>query len=67
MFTEYRGLGNGRTALHEACAHGDTKTVRALLRRGAGVTVQDGNGETPADRAIAHNQRAVTKLLEKHE
>ncbi|EMI47366.1 ankyrin repeat domain-containing protein [Rhodopirellula sp. SWK7] len=57
---------DGRTALHEACTHGDTKTVRALLKCGADVTVRDANGQIPADRAEAHNQHAVTKLIEKH-
>ncbi|MFG0265269.1 MAG: ankyrin repeat domain-containing protein [Rhodopirellula sp. JB055] len=56
----------GRTALHEACTHGDTKTVRQLLKYGADMTIQDANGQTPADRASAHNQKAVAKLLEKH-
>lgn len=58
---------NGRTPLHEACTHGDTKTVRALLKCGADVTIRDAKGQTPADRASAHNQRAVMALLEKHE
>lgn len=57
---------NGRTALHEACTHGDTKTVRALLKCGADATIRDANGQTPADRAAAHRQHAVTKLLGKH-
>lgn len=57
---------NGRTALHEACTHGDTKTVRQLLECGADVTIRDTNGQTPADRAAAHKQHAITKLLEKH-
>ena len=57
---------HGRTALHEACTHGDTKTVRALLKCGADVTIRDTNGQTPADRAAAHKQHAVTKLLDKH-
>ena len=58
---------NGRTPLHEACTHGDTKTVRALLKCGADQTIHDANGQTPADRAEAHNQRAVMKLLEEHD
>jgi len=58
---------HGRTPLHEACTQGDTKTVRALLKRGAEVTVRDANGQTPADRAAAHNQHAVTKLIDKHD
>lgn len=57
---------HGRTALHEACTQGDTKTVRALLTCGADVTIRDNNGQSPADRASAHNQRAVTRVIEKH-
>ncbi|MGB7344066.1 MAG: ankyrin repeat domain-containing protein [Pirellulaceae bacterium] len=57
---------HGRTPLHEACTQGDTKTVRALLKRGADVTVRDANGQNPAERAAAHNQHAVTKLIDKH-
>ena len=58
---------NGRTPLHEACTHGDTKTVRALLQSGADLTIPDANGQTPADRAEAHNQCAIKKLLEQHD
>ncbi len=58
---------DGRTALHEACTHGDTKTVREFLKCGADVTIRDVNGQTPAERAAAHNQHAVTKLLDKHD
>lgn len=57
---------NGRTPLHEACTHGDTKTVRTLLRFGASIDVRDNHGQTPPDRASAHRQHAVTKLLDKH-
>ncbi|QDV61145.1 ankyrin repeat domain-containing protein [Crateriforma conspicua] len=62
-----RDNNNGRTPLHEACTHGDTKTVRALLKCGADVTIRDANGQVPADRAEAHDQRAVTNLLQKHD
>lgn len=58
---------HGRTPLHEACTQGDMKTVGALLKYGADVTIRDANGQTPADRAEAHNQYAVTKLLHKHD
>ncbi|EMI52640.1 ankyrin repeat domain-containing protein [Rhodopirellula sallentina] len=58
---------NGRTALHEACTHGDTKTVRALLNSGADATIQDANRQTPTDRAETHNQHSVKKLLDKHD
>lgn len=57
---------NGRTPLHEACTHGDTKTVRVLLRFGADVNVKDSAEQTPLDRAASHRQHAVTKILEKH-
>lgn len=58
---------HGRTALHEACTQGDTKTVRILLKCDADVAIRDNNGQTPADRASAHKQNAVTRVLEKHE
>lgn len=58
---------NGRTALHEACTQGDTKTVRVLLQCGADMTIRDNNGQTPADRASAHKQHAVTRVLDRHE
>lgn len=58
---------HGRTALHEACTQADTKTVRVLLRYGADVTIRDDNGQTSSDRATAHNQHAVVRVLEKHE
>ncbi len=56
---------NGRTPLHEACTHGDTKTVRVLLQFGADVNVKDRAEQTPLDRAASHRQHAVTKILEK--
>jgi ankyrin repeat protein len=62
---DYRDV-NGRTPLHEACTHGDTKTVRVLMRHGAETTAKDNNKQTPADRAASHRQRAVTKILDKH-
>lgn len=57
---------NGRTAAHEACTQGDTKTIRELLKGGADVKIKDTSGQTPLDRASAHRQHAVVKLLEKH-
>ena len=57
---------SGRTPLHEACTHGDTKTVRELLKAGADATIEDKAGQTPADRAAAHRAHSVTKILEKH-
>ncbi|HBE69713.1 MAG TPA: ankryin [Planctomycetaceae bacterium] len=52
-----------RTVLHEACTHGDTKTVRVLLKFGADPTLKDASGQTPLDRAESHRQHAVLKLL----
>ncbi|MEP3477730.1 MAG: ankyrin repeat domain-containing protein [Fuerstiella sp.] len=57
----------GRTLLHETCTQGDTKTVRILLKHAADVTIKDSRGETAADRAAAHNQRAVMRILDQHE
>lgn len=57
----------GRTAIHEACTNGDTKTVRVLIECAADLTIRDKHGQTPGDRALAHRQHAVIKLLKKHE
>ncbi|MEL6105375.1 MAG: ankyrin repeat domain-containing protein [Planctomycetota bacterium] len=57
---------HGRTPLHEACTQGDTHTVRVLIQHGADLTVRDSNDQTPADRALAHNQKAVARILDKH-
>lgn len=57
---------HGRTAIHEACTQGDTKTVRVLLQFDADLEIRDSNGQSPADRASTHKQHAVTRVLEKH-
>lgn len=57
---------HGRTALHEASTQGDTRTVRVLLQCDADTMIKDDNGQRPADRASAHNQHAVSRVLEKH-
>lgn len=57
---------NGRTLLHEVCTHGDTRTARVLLKHGCPTDVRDRQRQTPLDRATSHNQRAIVKLLEKH-
>ena len=54
---------NGRTPLHEACTYGDAKTVKILLRFGADLTIRDHKLQTPHDRALAHRQQRVIKLL----
>lgn len=57
---------HGRSPLHEACTNGDTKTVRVLLRYGADVGSRDDRGQIPLDRASAHRQRSVARILEQH-
>ncbi len=57
---------NGRGLLHEACAHGDIKTVRVLLRHGADASLVDARGQTPLDRATSHRHRAVVAALKTH-
>ena len=57
---------HGRTPLHEACTLGDKETVEVLLRHGADTGARDDQNQTPLERAIAHRQHAVTRLLEKH-
>ncbi|MBI4532078.1 MAG: ankyrin repeat domain-containing protein [Candidatus Latescibacteria bacterium] len=54
---------NGRTALHEACTNGDTRTVRTLLRFGTDPAVVDRSGLTALDRAKAHRRKSVVKIL----
>lgn len=56
---------HGRTPLHEACTNGDTATVKVLLVHGADPTLRDKRGQTPRDRAEAHNQRSVLRVLQK--
>ena len=56
----------GRTLLHEVCAHGDTFTARVLLKNGIDPALEDANGQTALDRARAHRQHAVVRLLDKH-
>ncbi|MEM6689607.1 MAG: ankyrin repeat domain-containing protein [Planctomycetota bacterium] len=57
---------DGRTAIHEACTQGDTKTVRTLLSFGANLEIRDKYGHTPEDRASSHRQHAVSQIIERH-
>lgn len=52
-----------RIALHETCTHGDTRTVKVLLRFGANNSAVDDRGQTPLDRANAHRQHRIAQLL----
>lgn len=54
---------DGRTALHEACTHGDTRTVKSLLKHGADAHAKDKNGDTPIVRAEKHGKRRLVQLL----
>jgi hypothetical protein len=50
--------------LHEACTNGDVDTVRVLLAHGADPLAPDARGQTPRDRAAAHNRKKVLALLD---
>lgn len=54
-----------RTPLHEACTHGDIRTVRVLLKFGVDLKAKDDRGQTAADRATAHRQHSIVKALAK--
>lgn len=56
----------GRTALHYACMNGHYNIVRVLLDKGAGVNVQDKDGDTPAHLSIKENvdNRVLEALIE---
>ncbi|MEM9409728.1 MAG: ankyrin repeat domain-containing protein [Planctomycetota bacterium] len=55
----------GRTPMHEACTNGDNKTVRMLIKFGARLDIEDHDGQTPLDRAMAHRHHSLSKLLQK--
>jgi len=48
----YFGIAKDSTALHVAAWRGESKTVKVLLSRGAPVSVFDGEGRTPLQRAV---------------
>ncbi len=54
-----------QSPLHHACRNGDTRTVKALLKHGADITMVDRNKQSPADEAQKHRQHEVMKLLQK--
>jgi len=45
----------GSTALHLAVGTGQIAAVQLLMTAGADASLQDDNGETPADLAVAFN------------
>jgi cytohesin len=52
-----------RTPLHFAADHGHKQAAELLLASGADLTVQDKNGDTPLDRAVAKGHPALIALL----
>lgn len=55
--------GGGLTALHIACAEGDTAEVKRLCDAGARLDVKDAYGLTPLERAEMMGQTEVINLI----
>ncbi|MFN2427164.1 MAG: ankyrin repeat domain-containing protein [Candidatus Binatia bacterium] len=53
----------GRSPLHEAAGHGDTRITVWLLENGADVSRKDMQGRTPLHNAVMGGSRAVAVLL----
>jgi ankyrin repeat protein len=55
---------DGRTLLHEVCAHGSALLIPLLIESGADPAARDSFAETPLDLALANNNaNAVSTLL----
>lgn len=53
----------GSTPLHMAATYGQTAAVNTLLRLGANPKVQDIDGHTPYDLAVANEQTEAANML----
>eukprot|EP00746_Dinoflagellata_sp_MGD_P144748 gnl/MRDRNA2_/MRDRNA2_77448_c0_seq3.p1 gnl/MRDRNA2_/MRDRNA2_77448_c0~~gnl/MRDRNA2_/MRDRNA2_77448_c0_seq3.p1 ORF type:complete len:839 (-),score=186.91 gnl/MRDRNA2_/MRDRNA2_77448_c0_seq3:334-2850(-) len=51
------------TALHYACAHGNTEGVKILLKHGANPLVVDRSSQIPLNRAVTKNYTEIVDLL----
>jgi hypothetical protein len=56
-------LGDDRTALHQAAAHGNTELARILIAFGADPNVRNRFGETPLHTACEHGRLTSAALL----
>ncbi len=56
-------IGDGRTALHQAAATGNTRLMELLIRHGAQVDAVNSNGETPLHFAARFGKTTSLKFL----
>ncbi|CAJ1068633.1 ankyrin repeat domain-containing protein 31-like isoform X1 [Xyrichtys novacula] len=62
--TLYKRNGWGETYLHRACKRGDLQTVRALIKAGISVNMEDNAGWTALhEAALVGNEAVVRELL----
>jgi len=52
----------GSTALHEACANGHFKVIKALLRANANLEAKDNDGDTPLHVAVDEVEVEIAKF-----
>eukprot|EP00730_Choanoeca_flexa_P003841 TRINITY_DN11517_c3_g6_i1.p1 TRINITY_DN11517_c3_g6~~TRINITY_DN11517_c3_g6_i1.p1 ORF type:complete len:808 (+),score=177.54 TRINITY_DN11517_c3_g6_i1:64-2487(+) len=55
---------SGRTALHEACMHGQTAAVQALIASGARTSLMDADLQRPLDLALNYQHHVTTRALQ---
>ena len=54
---------DGETAVHEACKHDQWKSLLFLIRRGADINTENGEGETPLDVARRFGHASCVRTL----
>lgn len=54
-----------RTALHEACDHGNSDVVKILLDAGADVNIVDIEGNTPLTGGCSNDLKVLTLMIQK--
>jgi potassium channel len=58
---------SNETPIHIACREGDLESVQLLLKFGANVTIQNGNGQTAIDAAIENDHEDIAKWIEDYQ
>ena len=53
----------GRTPLHEVCAHGNVELLKVLLEYQPDLNIKDCNSETPLHFAVLSGNSIIVKLL----